>query len=111
MSRGRECSCRCLLHEKLDSQATALKLLSSLFGGEMIIDGFSKIQPASDVPSGRLHGRVSEQKLDLFEFAAGLMTGAGASATKITASTLFTFTRVRLSDDRSAFRFPCVRRP
>jgi hypothetical protein len=96
---------------KTGFSSDSAEIAEQLVRREMIIDGFSKIQPASDVPSGRLHGRVSEQKLDLFEFAAGLMTGAGASATKITGSTLFTFTRVRLSDDRSAYRFPCVRRP
>jgi hypothetical protein len=48
-----------------------------------IIDGFSKVLPASDVPYGRLHRRVTEEKLDLFEFATGLMAEAGARATKI----------------------------
>jgi hypothetical protein len=48
-----------------------------------IIDGFSEVLPASDVPFRGLHRRVAEKKLNLFEFASGLMAETGASATKI----------------------------
>jgi hypothetical protein len=48
-----------------------------------IIDRFSELLPASDVPFGRLHRRMTKEKLNLFEFASGLMAEAGASATKI----------------------------
>ena len=48
-----------------------------------IIDRFSEVLPASDVPFGRLHRRVTKEKLNLFEFPSGTMTEAGAGATKI----------------------------
>lgn len=48
-----------------------------------IIDRFSEVLPASDVPFGRLHGTVIKEKLNLFEFASGVMAEAGAGATKI----------------------------
>jgi len=48
-----------------------------------IIDSFSEVLPASDVPFGCLHGRVTKEKLNLFEFPSSTMTEAGAGATKI----------------------------
>jgi len=48
-----------------------------------IIDRFSEVLPASDVLFGRLHGGVTKEKLNLFEFPSSTMTEAGAGATKI----------------------------
>ena len=48
-----------------------------------IIDRFSEVLPASDVPFGSLHGRVTREKLNLLEFPSSTMTEAGARATKI----------------------------
>jgi len=48
-----------------------------------IIDSFSEVLPASDVTLGRLHGRVTKEKLNLLEFPSSTMTKAGAGATKI----------------------------
>ena len=48
-----------------------------------IIDRFSEPLPASDVPLRRLYRRVTEQELNLFEFASSAMTEAGTSAAKI----------------------------
>jgi hypothetical protein len=50
---------------------------------EPVIDRFSEVLSASDVPFGRLHRRVTKEELNLFEFASSLMAEAGASATKI----------------------------
>jgi len=46
-----------------------------------IIDGFSEVLPAADVVFGRLHGRVTKEKLNLLEFPSSTMTEAGAGAT------------------------------
>jgi hypothetical protein len=48
-----------------------------------IIDRFSEVLSASDVPFGRLHGRVTKEKLNLFKLPTGLVAEAGASTTKI----------------------------
>jgi hypothetical protein len=45
-----------------------------------IIDRFSEVLSASDVPLGRLHGRVPEEKLNLLEFPSSTMTETGAGA-------------------------------
>lgn len=48
-----------------------------------IIDRFSEVLPASDVPFGRLHRRVTKEKLNLLEFPSSIMTEAGAGVTTI----------------------------
>lgn len=48
-----------------------------------IVDRISEVLPASDVPLGRLHGRVTKEKLNLLEFPSSTMTETGACATKI----------------------------
>jgi hypothetical protein len=50
---------------------------------ESIVDCFSEILRASDIPFRRLHRSVAKQKLDLFEFASTSMAEARATATKI----------------------------
>jgi hypothetical protein len=48
---------------------------------ESIIDRFLEFLPAPDVSFRRLHGRVAEKKLNLFEFTSSAMakpsTGSG----------------------------------
>jgi hypothetical protein len=48
-----------------------------------IIDPFSEVPLASDVSFGRLHRRVTKEKLNLLKFSSSTMTKAGARATKI----------------------------
>jgi hypothetical protein len=48
-----------------------------------IIDRISEVLPASDVPLGRLHGRMAKEKLDLLKFPSSTMTEAGACSAKI----------------------------
>jgi hypothetical protein len=48
-----------------------------------IVDRVSEVLPTSDVPLGRLHGRVTEEKLNLLKFPSSTMTETGAGATKI----------------------------
>jgi hypothetical protein len=51
---------------------------------ESIIDRFLEFLPAPDVSFRRLHGRVAEKKLNLFEFTSSAMakpsTGSGLIA-------------------------------
>ena len=48
-----------------------------------IVDGVSEPLLAADVSLGRLDALVAEQKLDLLDLAAGVVTQAGASAPQI----------------------------
>jgi hypothetical protein len=48
-----------------------------------IVDRFSEVLPASDVPFGRLHGRVPKEKLNLLEFPSSTMTETGAGTSQI----------------------------
>jgi hypothetical protein len=45
-----------------------------------VIDRFSEVLPASDVPFGRLHGCVTKEKMNLLEFPSSTMTETGAGA-------------------------------
>ena len=50
---------------------------------ESIIDRMPELLPASDISFCRLHGRMAQKELDLFEFSSCLMAEASASAAKI----------------------------
>jgi len=50
---------------------------------ESIIDRFPELLPAPDVSFRRLHGRVTEKKLNLFEFASRAMAEPGTGTTKV----------------------------
>jgi hypothetical protein len=64
-----------------------------------IIDRFSEVLP--DVPLGRLHGRMTKEKLNLLEFFSGTMTEAGAGATKIVG-------RETVNADSLGILFQCI---
>ena len=66
-----------------------------------IIDRFSEVLPASDVPFGRLHRRVTKEKLNLLEFPSSTMTEAGAGATKIVG-------RETVNTDSLGILFHCI---
>jgi hypothetical protein len=50
---------------------------------ESIIDCFLELLPAPDVSFRRLHGRVTEKKLNLFEFASRAMAEPSTGTTKV----------------------------
>jgi hypothetical protein len=56
---------------------------------ESIIDRFLEFLPAPDVSFRRLHGRVTEKKLNLFEFASSAMAKASIRAAAQSAPRLF----------------------
>ena len=49
----------------------------------------SKLLTASGISFRRLHGRMTEKKLNLFEFASRAMAKAGTSATEIMGCEMF----------------------
>jgi len=65
-----------------------------------IIDRFSEVLPASDVPFGRLYGRVTKEKLNLLKFPSSTMTKTGAGATKIVGSETVNADSLRISFHR-----------
>jgi hypothetical protein len=70
---------RCL-NDKPDYRVTALEFLRRVVcEGDLksIIDRFSEVLAASDVPFGRSHRRVTEEKLNLPEFPSSTMTEPG----------------------------------
>jgi hypothetical protein len=50
---------------------------------ESVIDRFFELLSAPDVPFRGLHRGVTEQELNLFEFASGTVAKASAGATKV----------------------------
>jgi len=50
---------------------------------EAIVDRFFELLSAPDVSFRRLHGRVTEQKLNLFEFASSVMAEPSTGTTKV----------------------------
>ena len=75
-----------LVSDKPDYHAPALEFLRRVpceRDLKSIIDRFSEVLSASDVPFGRLHGRAIKEKLNLLEFPSSTITEASAGATKI----------------------------
>jgi hypothetical protein len=74
------------LTDKPDYHAAAPEFLTSVICEcdlKSIIDRFFEVLPTSDVLFGRLHQRVTKEKLNLLRFPSSTMTEAGAGAKKI----------------------------
>jgi hypothetical protein len=73
---------------------------------ESIIDRFLEFLPAPDVSFRRLHGRVAEKKLNLFEFTSSAMAkpSTGSGLDRPTASCQFFAQPLDSADSDCQFR-------